>query len=78
MRITEFISIYLVILWAKINSFCRRIRAHAQKGLRWLAWEPHCRADEIKHSEGRYWDAASARLESRRSSQPATCAVSEL
>ena len=26
--------------------------------------------DEIKHLEGRYWDAASARLEARRSSQP--------
>ena len=69
MDITESIGIYLVILWDKINQYCGRFHAHAQKSLRQLAWEPHCRADEIKHSEGRYWDAASARLESRRSSQ---------
>ena len=67
MHITEFIGIYLVIFWDKINSFCGRFRAHAQESLRWLAWEPHCRADESKHSEGRYWDAASAMLESRSS-----------
>ena len=58
MHITEFSGIYLVILWDKINSFCRPFRAHAQKNLWWLAWEPHCRADESKHSEGRYQDSA--------------------
>ena len=48
MHITEFIGIYLVILWDKINQFCGRFRMHAQKCLRWLAWEPQCRADEVK------------------------------
>ena len=54
MHIPEFNGIYLEILWDKINWFCGRFRAHAQKSLRWLAWEPHCQAAEIKHSEGRF------------------------
>ena len=33
MHITEFIGIYLAILWDKINKYCGRFRAHAQKSL---------------------------------------------
>ena len=66
MHITEFIGIYLVILWDKINSFCGRFREHAPKSPRLLAWEQHCRAEDVEHSEGRDREEASARLKPRR------------